>query len=177
MSDLIVIGFPSKHEADRVLLELRKAEREYLVDLEDAVVVVRNDEGKVKLHQSHNLAAAGATGGGFWGVLVGLLFMHPLLGLVAGVATGAVAGALTDVGIDDSFMRQFAQTMQPGSSALFVLLRKTTPDKLLDELRPFEGQVLKTSLSYADEARLRQALEGHEQTPYEPAGRSASATQ
>lgn len=161
MSDLIVIGFPSKHEADRVLLELRKAEREYLVDLEDAVVAVHDEKGKIKLHQSHNLAAAGATGGGFWGVLIGLLFMHPLVGLLAGVATGAVVGALSDVGIDDAFMRQFSKTMTPGSSALFILVRNSTPDRLLDELRPYSGKVLKTSLSYADEARLRQTLEGH----------------
>jgi uncharacterized membrane protein len=133
-------------------------QKDYLIDLEDAVVAVKNEKGKVKLHQAVNLTAAGAVGGGFWGSLIGLIFLNPLLGAAVGAAAGAVSGALTDVGVDDKFMKELAATMTPGSSVLFVLVRKATVDKVLDEMKGTGGKILKTSLSHDDEAKLQAAL-------------------
>jgi uncharacterized membrane protein len=158
MSTLVVIGYNDPYKAEEVRLTLRKLQKDYLLDLEDAVVAVKDDKGKVKLHQAVNLTAAGAVSGGFWGSLIGLMFLNPLLGLAMGAAAGAASGALTDVGIDDKFMKELAATMSPGSSVLFVLVRKATPDKVLDELKGTGGTVLRTSLSHEDEAKLQAAL-------------------
>ena len=99
-----------------------------------------------------------------WGALIGLLFLNPLIGMVTGAAlgagSGALAGRLSDYGIDDNFIRSVGSTIEPGSSALFVLVRSVTADRVLPELQPFEGTVLRTSLSNEQEARLRQALQG-----------------
>jgi uncharacterized membrane protein len=165
MSDLIVVAYEDQYKAEEVRLTLMRLQRDYLIDLEDAVVAVKKDEGKVKLHQVHNVTASGAVGGGFWGLLIGLLFLHPLLGFAVGAGTGAVAGALADVGINDNFMKELADTLKPGSSALFVLVRKATPDKVLDELRGAGGKVIRTSLSKEDEQRLQSALDEVQKSP------------
>src|SRR5262245_19755680 len=148
MNTLVVIEYPDQYKAEEVRLRLRKMQKEYLIDMEDAVVAVKDDKGKIKLHQSFNLTALGAVGGGFWGALIGLIFLNPLLGMAMGAAAGAVSGALRDVGINDNFMKQLAANMKPGSSTLFVLVRKATPDKVLDEIRGTGGKVLQTSLSH-----------------------------
>lgn len=160
MSTLIVVGYNDIHKAEEVRLQLWKLQRDYLLDLEDAVVVVKNDKGKVKLHQAFNLTSAGAMNGGFWGALIGLMFLNPLLGLAVGASAGAVSGALTDVGIDDNFMKELGSTMKPSTSSLFVLLRNPSaaPDKVLEELKGTGGTILKTSLSHEDEAKLQAAL-------------------
>ena len=157
MSDLIVIGFPDKFKADEVLLDLRKLEREYLIDLEDAAIVVRKKDGRVNIKQTQELVTAGALSGGFWGLLIGLMFFEPMLGIL-GAAVGALSGALTDIGIDDNFIQELGNTIEPGTSAIFVLVRKSTPDKVLDDLSKFEGKVLRTSLSHEDEAQLQAVL-------------------
>jgi uncharacterized membrane protein len=158
VSTLVVIGYDDMFRAEEIRLKLWKMQKDYLVDLEDAVVAVKDDKGKIKLHQSMNLTAAGAVSGGFWGTLIGLIFLNPLLGLAVGGAAGAVSGALTDVGIDDKFMKELAANMTSGSSMLFALVRKATPDKVLEELKGTGGTVLKTSLSHDDEAKLQAAL-------------------
>jgi len=163
MSTLVVIGYDDPYKAEEVRLKLQKLQKDYLIDLEDAVVAVKDDKGKVKLHQAVNLTAAGAVSGGFWGSLVGLIFLNPLLGLAVGATAGAVSGALTDLGIDDKFMKELAATLNPGSSVLFVLVRKATPDKVLDEIKGMGGRVLKTSLSHDDEAKLQAALDAAKQ--------------
>jgi uncharacterized membrane protein len=168
MSDLIAVGFKGEDTADQVLNKLQALQKEHLIDLEDACVVVRDQAGQVHLKQAVNLTRVGATTGGLqgamWGTLIGLLFLNPLIGLAAGAAvgagSGALAGALSDYGIDDQFIRSVGSTIQPASSALFVLVRSVTADRVLPELRPFEGTVLRTSLSNEQEARLRQALQG-----------------
>lgn len=158
MSTLAVIGYDDQFKAEEVRLSLMKMQKDYLIDMEDAVVAVKDQKGKVRLHQAVNLTAAGAVSGGFWGSLIGLIFLNPLLGMAVGATAGAVSGALTDVGIDDKFMRELAATMNPGSSVLFVLVRHATPDKVLQELQGTGGKVLKTSLSHDDEAKLQGAL-------------------
>jgi len=158
MSTLVVIGYEDELKAEEVRLALLKLQREYLIDLGDAVVAVREPDGKVKLRQLHNLTAAGAASGGFWGTLIGMLFLTPLFGLAVGAAAGAISGALADVGIDDRFLKQLGQTLKPGTAALCVLVRRATPDKVLQEIKGFGGTVLKTSLSHDDEAKLQAAL-------------------
>ncbi len=158
MSTLIVIGYNDLHKAEEVRIMLVKMQKDYLIDLEDAVVAVKDDKGKVKLHQMHNLTAVGAVSGGFWGSLVGLIFLNPILGLAVGATAGAVSGALTDVGIDDDFMKELATSLSPGSSVLFILVRKATPDKVLEELKGTGGTIIKTSLSHDNESKLQAAL-------------------
>jgi len=156
---LVVIGFDDEHTADELRTELWKMQMDYLIDLEDAVVAVKKSNGKIKLHQVKNLTAHGAVRGGFWGTLIGLIFLHPLLGAGVGAAVGAVSGALTDVGINDAFMKDLAGTLGDGSSALFVLVRAATPDKVLGELKGYGGKVLQTSLSNEREDKLQAALD------------------
>ncbi len=158
MCDLVVIGYDEQFKAEEVRLMLWKMQKEYLIDLADAVVAEKNDKGKVKLHQAVNLTAAGAASGGFWGALIGLIFLNPVLGMAVGATAGAVSGALTDVGINNNFMKELAESLHPGSSALFVLVRSVTPDKVLEELKGTGGKVLKTSLTHEEEARLQAAL-------------------
>jgi len=158
MSTLVVIDYENEVKAEEVRLALVKMQKEYLIDLEDAVVVVREQNGKVKLRQLHNLTAAGAASGGFWGALMGLIFLNPLYGFAIGAAAGAISGALRDVGIDDRFMKQLGQTLKPGTAALCVLIRQMTPDKVVEELQKFGGTLIKTNLCNENEAKLREAL-------------------
>jgi uncharacterized membrane protein len=161
MSNLVVIGFQDEHTAFDMRATLAKLQKEYLIDMEDVVVVTRNEKGKVKLHQAVNLTAAGAAGGSFWGMLIGMIFLNPLLGAAVGAGSGAISGALTDIGIDDKFMKELGGTLQPETSALFVLVRKSTPDKVLERLEEFKGKgtILKTSLSKDSEDELKAVLE------------------
>jgi len=166
MAELVAIAFEKPDEADRVLTELARLQKEYLIDLEDAVVAVRQPDGKVQLKQSLNLIGVGAASGGlsgaFWGSLVGLLFLNPLAGFavggLVGAGSGALSGSLVDYGIDDNFIRSLAETLQPDTSALFVLVRKAQPEKVLAELSGFRGKVLRSSLSPEQEARLQAAI-------------------
>jgi uncharacterized membrane protein len=161
------VAFPGEDTADQVLNKLQALQKEHLIDLEDACVVVRDRHGKVHVKQAVNLigleAASGGAFGALWGTLIGLLFLNPLAGLLTGAAVGAGAGALSgmlsDYGIDDDFIRSLGETLEPGTSALFILVRRVTLDKVLPELRPFGGKMIHTSLSTEQEARLRRALE------------------
>lgn len=159
MADLIAVSFDSRETAEEALAKLTRMQKQHLVDLADAVIVTKDVDGRVQLKQSINLTAMGAASGGLWGTLIGLLFLNPLLGLAAGAASGALAGYLTDVGIDDRFMKEMGQRLTPGTSALFVLVRRSTPDRVLPELRELGGRVFTTSLSQEDERKLREALE------------------
>jgi len=158
MANLVVIEYDDVHKAEEVRLRLLKMQQEYLVDLEDAAIAVKDEDGKVKLHQIHNLTTAGAISGGFWGSLIGLIFLNPLLGMAAGAAAGAISGTLTDVGISDRFMKELAANFRNGCSALFVLVRRATPDKVLAELEGTGGVILHTSLTHEQEAKLQAAL-------------------
>jgi len=158
MSTLVVVGYNDPFKAEEVHLALIKMQKEYLIDLEDAAFAIKDQRGKVKLHQTYNLTAAGAIRGGFWGALLGLIFLNPLLGMAVGATAGALTGALIDVGINDNFMKELAATLKPNSSVLFVLVRQMTPDKVLNELAGTGGKVLKSSLSHEDEGKLQAAL-------------------
>lgn len=178
MSELIVLGFDTADKADAILNRLVQLEKEYLVDLEDAVVAVRDAGGKVRLKQSVNLTAAAAASGGLsgalWGSLVGLLFLNPLAGMVLGGAVGAGSGALAgsaaDYGIDDDLIKRLADTIPANSSALFLLIRKVQPEKVLEEFKGEHARILRSSLSPDQEERLRKALAAEN-----PAGQAAPA--
>ena len=158
MSSLIAVGFKDEFTADAVLLELRKLQKEHLIDLEDAAVVIRDKDGKVKIKQTQELTTAGALSGGFLGLLFGFIFFNPLLGWAVGAIAGGISGAFSDIGIDDNFIREVGSAIEPNTSAIFVLVRRATPDKVLEDLSRFNGKVLKTSLSNEDEAKLQAVL-------------------
>lgn len=169
MSSLVVVGFPTLKEAEEVRRALVDFQKEQLLSLEDAVVVDRDPQGHVHLHQAINLTAAGAASGGFWGVLVGLLFLNPLLGAAVGAGVGAASGALADLGINDGFLRDVGDGLPSGSAALCVLLRESTPDRVIERLEAHapNARLLRTNLSHADENRLRQLLETASQKAHE----------
>lgn len=163
MSDLIVIGYETELKAEEVLLELRKLAKEHLIDLEDAAIAKKDAEGKVKIIQSQNLTESGAVSGALWGLLFGTLFAGPVGGVVSGAllgGAGALAGRMTDIGINDDFIKEIGSTLESGKSALFVLARISAPDKVLDEIKPFGGTILRTSLTRDAEKMLMDALSG-----------------
>jgi uncharacterized membrane protein len=162
MGNLVVIEFDNEEAAFDMRAELAKMQKEYLIEMDDVVVVTKNEKGKVKLHQAVNLTAAGAVGGSFWGMLIGMIFLNPLLGAAVGAGAGALSGKLRDIGISDEFMKELAANLTEGTSALFILVRKATGDKVLERLKQkgFKGKVLQTSLTVEKEDELRQVLEG-----------------
>jgi uncharacterized membrane protein len=157
MSDLVAIAYPDQETAERARARLADAIKSRIIELDDAVIVTRDPDGKVKLHQTVSPAGAGAAGGALWGGLIGLLFLAPLLGMAVGAAAGAATGALADYGVDDNFMKDLGAKLEPGSAALIVLVRKMTPDKILENIQE-KGQVIQSSLSNEAEQRLNEAL-------------------
>ncbi len=159
MADLIAVIFPSEATAEDVRNKVLSLQKDYLIEIGDAVIATKTEAGHVKLNQLMSTTAAGAEGGSFWGLLIGVLFMNPLLGVAVGAGSGALAGALTDIGVNDKFMKGVAaENLQPGQAVLFVLVRKVTGDKVLDALRGVGGTILQTSLDHTREERLREAL-------------------
>jgi len=166
MSDLIVVTYPDEYKAAEVLATLQRLQKELLIDMEDAAYVTKEKDGKLKLHETVPLTKIGAThglaSGTFWGALVGLLFLQPALGAVAGAAigtaTGAISGKFADYGIPNDFIKQLGQNLQNGTSALFVLVRRVTPDKVVAQVKQYGGTILHSSLSEDAEKRLQSAL-------------------
>lgn len=158
MSDLIVLAFKDETGAAQMRDELVGLQKQHLISLADAAVVVRQQDGKVKVKQAVNLVGAGAVGGAFWGMLIGLLFWAPWLGLAIGAVSGALGGALGDYGVDDKFIKEVGSTIEPGNSALFLLVQSWTKDKVMDSVAKYEAKVVQTSLSKEDEAKLKEAF-------------------
>src|SRR6516225_3123505 len=152
MSNLVVVGFDEPHKAEEVRLKLQELQSEYLLDLADVVVALKDESGKIKLHHEGNLIAETAVFQGFCGSLANLIFLN--------ATAGTASGALTDVGINDHFMKELTATLIPSSSVLFVLTRSPTSDRdrMLEELKGLRGKILMTLLSHEDEARLQAAL-------------------
>jgi uncharacterized membrane protein len=169
MSDLIVIVYPTEAKAEEVRTRVLELQKEYLIKLGDAVIATKTESGSIKLNQLVNTTAAGAVSGSFWGLLIGVLFLNPLVGVALGAASGALGGALTDVGINDNFMKELAGSVQPGNGTLFLLVQEMTTDKVLKEISRFGGTVLKTSLDETKEQVLRDALNSATPAPA-PAG-------
>ena len=161
MSDLVFIAFPSEEKAEEVRTKILEMQKEYLIEVGDAVIATKDSKGRVKLNQLMNTTAAGAASGAFWGMLIGFLFMVPLAGAAVGAASGALGGKLTDVGINDDTMKEAAKALQQGQAGLFLLIRKMTTDKVLAELAGVGGTVISTSFDDAKEEALRTALAPH----------------
>jgi len=161
MSTMVAMVFDDESTAFEMRGELVKMQNQFLLDMDDAVVVTRDARGKTKLHQAVSLTAAGAVSGSFWGMLVGLLFLNPLLGVAIGAGAGALAGKFREIGLDDRMMGEIRAALKPGTSALFVIIRNVTVDKVLDGLKQFSGRgrVFQTSLSKDDERALREVFE------------------
>ena len=158
MSDLIAVAYDDRETAEKVRSVLAQLTREHVIEIADAVVVTREPNGKVKLHQGINPTGAGAAGGALWGGLIGLIFLAPLLGAAIGAGVGAASGAVTDLGVDDKLMKQLGENLPEGGAALFVLVRQVTPDKVLPRIAEYGGTVLQSSLSDESEQRLQEAL-------------------
>ncbi len=167
MPELVAVVYPNEADADKVREDIFAMAKDYLLEVSDAVVAVKTGDGNVKLHQMLNTTAAGAAGGSFWGLLIGFIFMNPLLGVAAGTAGGALAGRLTDVGINDDFMKRLADEVASGEAVLFLLVNRMTSDKVLSRLKGTGGRVLQTSLDTEAENKLRAALAEHQAAPSE----------
>jgi uncharacterized membrane protein len=169
MSDLVFIAFDSEKKAEEVRDKILAMQREYLIEVSDAVIATRDENGRVKLNQLMHPAAAGAVSGAFWGMLIGWLFLMPVAGAAVGAASGALGGSLMDVGINDQQMKEQAnEALKPGTAGLFLLIRKMTTDKVLEDLKGVGGAVIRTSFDHAKEDALKAALAGHvpiEQAP------------
>jgi uncharacterized membrane protein len=175
MSNLIAIAYDNLETAQTVRDKLFDLQRERLITMEDVAVVERMGDGRIKLHQARSAAGAGAIGGALWGGLIGLIFFVPFLGAAFGAAAGAAAGAMSDTGVDDEFMRQVGEDLQPGKAALFVLVMHSTPEKVLPEVAPYGGHVMRTSLSKEADAQLREAIETAHKIPAARAGQEKAA--
>jgi uncharacterized membrane protein len=160
MADLIAIGYPDEATAEAAAEEARGLARDLIIEPDAIAAIVRDKEGKFHVHTSHHPVSSGATWGMFWGVLFGLLFFIPVFGLAVGAGLGALMGKITKTGIDKAFQDQVRGMLQPGTSALFLMVEKVTPDKAVDALSKYGGTVLKTSLSKDDEKELQEALHG-----------------
>lgn len=158
MADLVIVAYDSEATAEAARKKLFELQKEYLIELGDAVVAVRQPDGHVKLNQLINTTVAGAASGGLWGALIGLLFLNPLIGAAVGAGAGAISGRFMDIGIDDDFMREAANALMPNQAALCVLVRKVTADKVLPAMAAFGGTVLRTNLTTEQETKLREAL-------------------
>jgi uncharacterized membrane protein len=147
MSNLVAVAYPDESTASEVAQTLIQLQKERSIQLEDLVVAIRKDDGKIKLKQSFSPPDPAAAGGALWGGLIGLIFFMPLLGMAIGGASGAAAGAATDVGVDDKFMKDLGEKLQPGGAAVFVLVTQSTPDKVLPRISQYGGEVIHSSLS------------------------------
>jgi uncharacterized membrane protein len=158
MATLVVLTFTNETGADRLRDKLAELQKAQLIRLADAAVVVRKQDGRLKVKQAVSLVGAGALGGAFWGMFIGLLFFAPWLGLALGAVSGALGGALAGTGVPDEFIKEVAVKIEPGHSALFLLVSSWIEDKVMDAIKDFDAEVLQTSLSREDEAKLKVAF-------------------
>jgi uncharacterized membrane protein len=158
MANLFAVAYKDLATANQVRDTLLSLQQQELIQLADIVVAERKQDGKIKLHQSASTTAAGAAGGALWGGLIGLIFFMPLLGMAVGGATGAAAGAVADVGVDDRFMKDLSQRLQPGAAAVFFLVISSTRDKVIEAVAPYGGEIITTSLTKEEDEQLHEAL-------------------
>jgi uncharacterized membrane protein len=160
MADLIAIGYPDETTAALAADEARQLARDLIIEPDAIATIVRDKEGKYHVQTSHHPVGAGASWGMFWGLLFGLLFFIPVFGMAMGAGLGALMGKITKSGINKEFQDQVRGLLTPGTSALFLMVEKVTPDKAVEAMSKYGGTVLKTSLSKEGEAELQEALHG-----------------
>jgi uncharacterized membrane protein len=160
MADLIAIGYPDEATAEEAAEEARRLARDLIIEPDAIAVITRDNEGKYHTHTNHHLVGGGATWGMFWGLLFGLLFFIPVLGMAVGAGLGALMGKISKSGVDEQFQDQVRDMLKPGTSALFLMVEKVTPDKAVEAMSRYGGTVIKTSLSKQGEKELQDALHG-----------------
>jgi len=160
MAELVAIGYPDETTASLAAEEVQRLAQDLIIEPDAVAVIVRDKEGKYHVHTSHHAVGGGATWGMFWGLLFGLLFFVPVFGMAVGAGLGALFGKVEKSGINKEFQEQVRDLVQPGTSALFVVVEKVTPDKAVDALSQYGGTVLKSSLSKEAEKELQDALHG-----------------
>src|SRR5438045_108397 len=160
MADLIAIGYPDETTASLASEEGKRLASELIIEPDAVAAIVRDKEGKYHVSTSHHPVGGGATWGMFWGLLFGLLFFVPVFGMAVGAGLGALFGKIEKSGIDKDFQEQVRDMLQPGTSALFLVVEKVTPDKAVEAMSKYRGTVLKSSLSKDSENELQEALHG-----------------
>ena len=160
MSDLIAIGYKDETTALAAADEARRLAQDLIIEPDAIAAIVRDREGKFHVHTTHHPVSSGVSWGMFWGVLFGVLFFVPFFGLAIGAGMGALMGKITKSGVDSAFQDQVRGMLEPGTSALFLMVEKVTPDKAIEAMSRYGGTVLKTSLSKEGEAELQDALHG-----------------
>ena len=160
MADLIAIGYPDEATAEAAAAEARRLARDLIIEPDAIAVIVRDQSGDYHVHTQHHMVGRGASWGMFWGLLFGLLFFVPVAGIAIGAGLGALMGKISKSGIDAQFQEQVRGMLTPGTSALFLMVEKVTPDKAVEAMSKFGGTVLKTSLSREGEQELQDALHG-----------------
>ncbi len=160
MSTLAVISYPQENTAGEAAAKLAQMQKEFLIELQDIAWVTKKADGKLKLHQGTSLTGVAAAGGAMWGFIFGLIFLVPIAGMAIGAATGAIAGKLSDYGIDDKWIKEVAASIPAGGSALFVMARNTNAERVLPEMAKFGGTVIRTNLTAEQQEALETALSG-----------------
>lgn len=164
MADLIAIGYPDMTTASLAMEEVERLSQDLIIQPDAVAVIIRDETGKFKTITNAHTVGAGATYGMFWGLLFGLLFFVPFLGMAFGAGLGALMGKIEKTGIDKAFQDRVREMLKPGTSALFMIVEKVTPDRAVAALSPYGGTVLKSSLSEEAQAKLQEALHGTERT-------------
>jgi len=160
MTTLVAIGYQDETTAAAAAEEARRLAKDLIIEPDAIAVIIRDKEGKFHVTTNHHAVGGGATWGMFWGLLFGLLFFIPVFGMAVGAGMGALMGKVAKTGIDKNFQDQVREMLQPGTSALFLVVEKVTPDKAVDALQQFGGTVLKSSLSKKAEQELQEELNG-----------------
>lgn len=160
MATLVAIGYPDEATAEAARGTVQQLEADLIIQADEVAAISRDAKGKYHVHTSHTAASAagGAVWGGFWGLLFGLLFFIPFAGWAVGAGFGALFGHFGENAIDKTFQDQVRGLVQPGTSALFLVVEQATPDKAIAALQQYGGTVIKTSLSDEDTAKLQEAL-------------------
>jgi uncharacterized membrane protein len=159
MAHLVVLGVDNRDDAERLFDLAGDLAKQELLQLQDAAYAYRDDRGKVRIHQAVSLTGAGAASGALWGTLIGLLFLMPVAGLAIGAGTGALAGKLADVGINDDTIKQIGGQLEQGRAAVFLLAKSATVDRVIEAIKPFNPTVIQTNLTKDREEELVKALQ------------------
>ena len=162
MADLIEIGYEDETTALEAMRTAEDLAADLIIQPDQIAAIVRHKDGKFQVVTNHHEVGGGAAWGGFWGLLFGLLFFVPVLGFAVGAGVGVLMGKLAKAGIDREFEERVRSLLKPGTSALFLIVEKVTPDKAVEAMSKYRGTVLKTSLSKQDEQELQRALHGRE---------------
>jgi uncharacterized membrane protein len=160
MAELIAIGYPDEATAELAAKEAHQLAKDLIIQPDAIAAIQRDTDGRYHVHTSQHAVGVGATWGMFWGLLFGVLFFVPVLGIAVGAGMGALMGKITKTGMNREFQDQVRDMVKPGTSALFMMIEKATPDKALEAMSKYGGTVLKTSLSKEGERQLQEALHG-----------------